>query len=245
MRPWRPLLLLLFFPAAAQAHAGPLSDPWLVASFLPLLFVRPRALLPFAGALLALVVALVWPLASYAEASFAAHMAQHMLLIGVAAPLLAISRLAMPLMKGRRTFARPLLMLARPPSAFVVHGAVIWLGHMPALLEWSLDAAWMHALQHFAFVASAALFWWSLLARGRGNAGASALWILGTLIHTGLLGALLTFAPRPLYTSYGFEDQQLAGLLMWIPGGICYLVAGLACVATWLAGRERRPTVAQ
>lgn len=238
MRP-RSSLLLLLYPAAAPAHAGPTADPWVIASFLLLLFVRPRAVRPFAGALVALVAALVWPLGPLVETSFAAHMAQHMLLIGVAAPLLAVSRVAVPFMKGRSMIARPLLALASPPVAFAVHGAVIWLGHLPSLLEASLDAQWMHALQHLAFVASAALFWWSLLARGRRNAGASALWMLATLIHTGLLGALLTFAPRPLYTSYGIEDQQLAGLLMWIPGGLCYLVAGLACAALWLAGRHR------
>jgi cytochrome c oxidase assembly factor CtaG len=54
-----------------------------------------------------------------------------------------------------------------------------------------------------------------------------------------MLGTLLTFSPRPLYPSYGYEDQQLAGLLMWIPGGLCYLAAGLAFAATWLAQRER------
>lgn len=238
MRAWSSVLLLVL-PSAAYAHAGPTLDPWVIASLLPLLLLRPRAKWPFAGALLALFLALVWPLEPRAGTSFAAHMAQHMLLIGVAAPLLAASRPVVPSLKGRGALARPFLVLARPGTAFVLHGAAIWLGHAPAALEWSLDAQWMHALQHFAFVATAALFWWSLLARGRRGAGESALWTLATLIHTGLLGALLTFAPRPLYPSYGLEDQQLAGLVMWIPGGLCYLAAGLAFASAWLAERGR------
>jgi putative membrane protein len=214
-------------------------DPWVVASLLPLALLRPRARWPFAGALLALFLALFWPLAPLAHDNLAAHMAQHMLLIGVAAPLIAASRPVLPFLKGRGALARPVLALARPASAFVLHGAAIWLGHAPAALEWSLDSHAVHAAQHLAFVATAALFWWSLLARGRRGAGESALWTLATLIHTGLLGALLTFAPRPLYPSYGFEDQQLAGLVMWIPGGLCYLAAGLAFASAWLAERGR------
>lgn len=241
MRAWSSVPLLLLFATRAHAHveAAWRPDLWVVVSLLPLLLLRPRALWPFAGALIALFLALFWPLEALAEASFGAHMAQHMLLIGVAAPLLAASRPTLPLLKGRAALARPVLAVARPGKAFLLHGAAVWLGHAPRVIEWSLDARWMHALQHFGFVATAALFWWALLARGRRGAGESALWTLATLIHTGLLGALLTFAPRPLYPSYGFEDQQFAGLVMWIPGGLCYLAAGLAFASAWLAERGR------
>jgi putative membrane protein len=229
----------VFIPGTALAHAGPTLDPWIIASVAPLLLLRPRAAWPYAGALLALFCALFWPLEPLAQDSFAAHMAQHMLLIGVAAPLLAASRPVVRFLRGQGDLLRPVFRLARPMNAFLLHGAAIWLGHAPAVLEWSLDARWVHALQHFLLVATAVLFWWALLARGRAGAGESAVWCLATLIHTGLLGALLAFAPRPLYPSYGFEDQQLAGLLMWIPGGLCYLAAGLAFAGTWLSGRGR------
>jgi putative membrane protein len=238
MRAWSSLPVLLI-PGIASAHVGPSFDPWIVASLLPLALLRPRSAWSFAGALLALFIALIWPLEPLTQQSFAAHMAQHMLLIGVAAPLLASSRPVLRLLRGRAALARPLLALGRPAAAFLLHGAAIWLGHAPAVLEWSLDTRWMHALQHLVLVATAALFWWALLARGRAGAGEAALWCLATLLHTGLLGALLAFAPRSLYPSYGFEDQQLAGLVMWIPGGLCYLAAGLAFAAAWLA--QRRP----
>jgi cytochrome c oxidase assembly factor CtaG len=232
-------LPLFLIPGTAYAHTGPSFDPWIAASLLPLLLLRPRAAWAFGGALLALFVALFWPLEPLAQASFGAHMAQHMLLIGVAAPLLAASRPVVPFLKGRRALVRPVLLLARPKSAFFLHAAAIWLAHAPAMLEWSLHVRWMHALQHLGLVATAALFWWSLLARGRAGAGPSALWTLATLLHTGALGALLTFSPRPLYASYGLEDQQFAGLLMWAPGGLCYLAAGLAFAAAWLTQRGR------
>jgi putative membrane protein len=240
MRAWSSAVLLLF-SASAHAHAAQAwrFDPWIAASLLTLLLLRPRVAWAFAGALLALFLALIWPLERLAATSFAAHMAQHMLLIGVAAPLIAASRPKLRLLKGRGALLRPLLALARPRTAFFLHGAAIWLGHAPRVIEWSLEHRWVHALDHAAFVATAALFWWSLLSRGRAAAGESALWTLATMLHTGALGALLAFAPRVLYRDTTLEDQQLAGLVMWIPGGLCYLAAGLAFAAAWLAGRER------
>lgn len=235
-------MLLLIFSGSAFAHSAGAAwrfDPWIAASLAPLLLLRPRRPWLFGGALAALFLALVWPLERLAGASLAAHMAQHMLLIGVAAPLLAASRPALPLLKGRGAFARPLLALARPRTAFFLHGAAIWLGHAPRVIEWSLEHRWAHALEHLAFVLTAALFWWALLARGREGAGESALWTLGTMLHTGALGALLTFSPRVIYQGVALGEQQLAGLVMWIPGGLCYLAAGLAFAAVWLAGRER------
>lgn len=236
------VLFLLSWCASALAHGGDAAwrfEPWIAASVAPLLLLRPRRAWFFGGALLALFLALVWPLERLAGASFAAHMAQHMLLIGVAAPLLAASRPALPLLKGRGALARPLLALARPRTAFFLHGAAIWLGHAPRVIEWSLAHRWVHALEHLAFVLTAALFWWALLARGREGAGESALWTLGTMLHTGALGALLVFSPRVIYPGTALGEQQLAGLVMWIPGGLCYLAAGLAFAAVWLAGRER------
>lgn len=242
MRAWSSAPLFLF-SANAFAHAGEPAwrfDPWIAGSLLALALLRPRAAWPFAGALLALFLALVWPLERLAASSFAAHMAQHMLLIGVAAPLLAASRPTLRFLKGRGAFVRPLLALARPRAAFFLHGAAIWLGHAPRVIEWSLEHRWVHALDHAAFVVTAALFWWSLLSRGRAAAGESALWTLATMLHTGALGALLAFAPRALYSGTTLEDQQLAGLVMWIPGGLCYLAAGLVFSYVWLAGKERR-----
>jgi cytochrome c oxidase assembly factor CtaG len=171
--------------------------------------------IPFLGCIAA-ALALIGPLHDAAERSLAAHMVQHMLLIGVAAPLLAPS---LP----RLRFS--------PAAAFALHGAVIWLAHAPAAIAWMAQSHVVHMAAHAALFGSAILFWWALLPRS----GAASLWALATMIHTGILGALMTFAPRELYTGYSLQDQQLAGLIMWVPGGFLYLGAGLAFARRWIA----------
>jgi cytochrome c oxidase assembly factor CtaG len=100
---------------------------------------------------------------------------------------------------------------------------------------------------------TAVVFWWSALGAARRamlgyGAGAGALFL--TMLHTGLLGILITLAPAPLYASYAVrtpwaalgppEDQQLAGMIMLIPGGLAYLAGGLGLLAAWLAAAEAR-----
>jgi hypothetical protein len=110
----------------------------------------------------------------------------------------------------------------------------------------------VHALQHTAFLGSALLFWWAVFhgTRARLRYGAAVLCLFLTTIVTGGLGALLTVAPHPLYPVYSagssawgltpLEDQQLAGLIMWIPGGLTYLVVALVLTRAWLAESDRR-----
>lgn len=274
-------------PSVALAHGGAAQDAWnadpwiwLPLAALALLYlrgvlvlrargaaipsIRMAAVAGFTGGCTALFAALIWPLDAWSETSFAAHMAQHMLLIAVAAPLLAFARPAPVLLaalpsRARRVNARlgPLHLLlhallrqaAGPGIAFVLHGFVVWVWHAPLLFGLALHWRWLHVLEHAAFFGSALLLWSAMGAiarRGGAGCGTAALLTLGTLIHTGLLGALLTFAPRLLYPVYdgvpalrlsAIEDQQLAGLLMWIPGSLAYLAAGLGFVAAWL----RRP----
>ncbi len=207
-----------------------------------------------------LAVALVSPLHLLGEALFSAHMAQHELLMVVAAPLLVLGRpivaflWAVP-MPWRRTAgsisARPSVqrtwhLLTLPAVAWTVHAVAIWLWHVPALFQATLDSDLIHTAQHLSFLGSALLFWWSLLRVREGRLGrpAAILYLFTTALHTSLLGVLLTFSDRvwyPLYQSstapWGLtplEDQQLAGLIMWIPAGVAYLVAALAIAASWL-----------
>jgi len=223
---------------------------------------RLPAMLCFATAMAATFFALIWPLDVLGASSLAAHMAQHMLLIAVAAPLFAIAEPAAPLLVGMpgtarivpliKTIGRVMRPLLRPGVAFGVHGALVWLWHAPLLFELALRWRWVHVLEHIAFLGSALLFWSALQQARRAGGegyGVAALWTLATLMHTGLLGALLTFSPRLLYAFYAgldhaplapMEDQQLAGLLMWIPGGLCYLAAGVYFASTWLRDAERR-----
>lgn len=270
------MLAAAMFPHTAFAHGGDAQswlrlDPWVwmpMAVFAALYLrgmlvlrakgavmaaTRPAALASFLGACAALILALLWPLDALSETSFAAHMAQHMMLIAVAAPLLALAQPAPVLLAAlpprlRRLHASlgPLHTLTRLRTAFALHGILVWAWHAPLLFELALRSRGMHVLEHIAFLGSALLFWNAIriaVHRGGEGCGAAALAILGTLMHTGLLGALLTFSPRLLYTAYAdrssttlsaLDDQQLAGLLMWIPGGAAYLIAGLLVIAAWL-----------
>jgi putative membrane protein len=225
-----------------------------------------RALAYTAG-LGALFLALVSPLDPAADSSFALHMAQHMLLMVVAAPLMVLGNfgvVALTALPGRirvplgRSFASAPLRRVRAwlfalPFATAIHGAVVWLWHAPGLYDAALAEPLIHYLEHFTMFGSAVVFWWSALgATRRGTlgygAGAGALFL--TMLHTGLLGILITLAPAPLYASYAagtawatlgpLEDQQVAGMVMLIPGGIAYLAGGLALLAAWLAAAEAR-----
>jgi putative membrane protein len=79
---------------------------------------------------------------------------------------------------------------------------------------------------------------------GRRAYGSGLLYLFMTAVHTGILGALLTFAPRVWYPVYGttaeawglspLQDQQIGGLIMWVPASLVYLVAGLAMFGAWM-----------
>jgi len=198
------------------------------------------------------------PIDVLGAALFSAHMVQHELLMVVAAPLFVMSRpleawaWALPAAwrqplagAGRlRPVAATWRAITAPFGAWTLHAVALWGWHIPFLFEAALMNVWVHALQHASFLGTALLFWWSVLGRGMRRPDAAALASLfTTLLHTGALGALLTFAPHPWYATYAdgtlgltaLEDQQLGGLAMWVPGGLAYMAAGLALVAAWLA----------
>jgi cytochrome c oxidase assembly factor CtaG len=135
--------------------------------------------------------------------------------------------------------------------AWIIQAVVLTAWHLPALYQRSLASDPVHALQHTSFLAAAALYWWSVLETrsARLHRGAAVLSLFLTSLYTGALGALITFAVAPWYPAYHataawgltpMEDQQLAGLVMWMPGGIAYLVAALALTARWMRDAERR-----
>jgi len=208
-----------------------------------------------AAALVAALAAVGPPLHEAAERSFAAHMAQHAWLVLVVAPLLALGWSQPPLLRAlprrarRRALAWPLVRTAwqratSPGGAWVLHGAALWVWHLPVLFDAAVASEPVHALEHASFVGTAALFWWSLLRPGSAGYGAAVASLFTTALHTGALGALLTFVPRPLYRAYAgpaaLEDQQLAGIIMWIPSGTVLLAAGLVFAAAWLREAGRR-----
>jgi cytochrome c oxidase assembly factor CtaG len=197
---------------------------------------------------------------------FSVHMAQHEVLMLLVAPLMIAGRPIVPWLwalpdrariGGGRLFAGRAIAntwgaMTRPLVAWAVHGAVIWIWHAPALYEAAIRSEGVHALQHAMFVGTAVLFWWGLVygRYGRAAYGAAVLYVFGTLLHTGLLGAMFALSDRPFYPLYveraaaagadAIADQQLAGLYMWIPSGIVLTMFGLALFTAWLAEAERR-----
>src|SRR6185312_13305647 len=181
------------------------------------------------------------------------------LLMAVAAPLLIVARPFPVLLWGlpraarlgvarcvrNATARRVWSQLVRPFDAWLLHGLAIWVWHIPALFEATLTSSFVHALQHLSFFGSALLFWWAMLyGQRRAARGLSIIYLFTTGVHTAVLGALITFSRSAWYPAYAantqawgltpLADQQLAGLIMWIPAGVVYLVATLVIMWRWL-----------
>lgn len=209
---------------------------------------------------LALVIALVSPIDPLGVQLFSAHMVQHELMMIVAAPLLVMSRpfgvwmWALPehwrgsVVNAVRWpgIAVPWNFLTNSLIAWVVHALALWVWHVPAFFDAALKYNDIHTWQHASFLVSALLFWWTIFRDGatRPGCGKAILYLFTTMMHTGALGALLTFSAMPWYAGYfassaalGWDplaDQQLGGLIMWIPGGLIYIGVALALGAIWL-----------
>jgi putative membrane protein len=139
-----------------------------------------------------------------------------------------------------------------PFVAWAIHAVALWTWHIPFLFQATLESDLVHTLQHASFFLSALLFWWAIIYGGRGlsSYGAGVLYLFTTSIHSGLLGVFLTLTTRVWYPVYSgttaswgltpLEDQQLGGLIMWVPAGIVYIVAALVMFAGWLRESESR-----
>ena len=220
----------------------------------------------FAAGWVIVAIALLSPLHALGGVLFSAHMAQHELLMTVAAPLLVIGKPLIPFvwalsprwrritgrMTGATAFAAPWRAITHPTSAFFIHAAAIWLWHLPPWYDASVTNETVHAAQHASFFLTALLFWWVVLqpSAARGGTAVSIALLFGTVMHTGALGAVLTLTTRLLYPVYAattapwgllpVEDQQIGGLIMWVPGGLAYVIAALALVLRLFRESEMR-----
>ena len=228
--------------------------------------IRPLEAAAFASGWVALVVALSPPLDEWSETWLVAHMVQHELLMVIAAPLIALSAPLVALLwavpSGVRRRAldsvrrRPIITavwatLSSPAAVFLLHAVALWVWHLPVLYASALEHEAVHVLQHICFFGTAALFWWGIAhgRYGRLGYGAAVVYVFATAVHGGVLGALLTFSPHVWYAPYltshhrgltPLEDQQLAGLLMWVPAGLIFAAGGLLLFAAWLRESDRR-----
>jgi cytochrome c oxidase assembly factor CtaG len=227
--------------------------------------VRRAEAFAFGAGLGVLALMLVLPLHAWGRLRFAPHMLEHELLTVLAAPLLAAGRPGVPYLLAlslpwRRRLgvwlataraARIWRRLVHPGVAWALHGAALWLWHAPPLFEAALRSEAIHYLQHVTLLGTALLFWASLLPR-RAEAQARVIAVFSlftTTLHSTLLGALLTLSPTVWYASYAaaagglsaLEDQQLAGLIMWVPAGLVYVAAALALLGAVLRDADASP----
>lgn len=221
----------------------------------------------FWGGWTALFVALISPVHEVGEHVFSVHMAQHLLMVMVAAPLLVASR-SMPVLvwalpgRDRATVGRltshpgpvrtVLVSLTRAPVAWTVYLCTLWLWHLPAAYQAAMLNPWIHNAEHISFFLTALLFWWPVM--GTAPLGSRLpypvrmLYTFLAWIPNTVLGAVITFSPAALYPLYAersaalgidpIADQTLAGLLMWIPGDALFVAILLVLLASFLRQEE-------
>jgi cytochrome c oxidase assembly factor CtaG len=225
---------------------------------------RPEHILrvvSFSAGLLSLALALVSPIHWLGEHLFTMHMIEHEIVMAISAPLLVLSRPAAICVWSLPRVARhgvARLFNASPVratwhwltggiTATALHALAIWVWHIPVLLEASVTDLAIHRLQHLSFLITAIFFWWAIM--WRSERGGAAWHLFVTMMHTGVLGALIALSPRVLYVAqtadapeWGLtplEDQQIAGMVMWIPSGTVYAGAAIFLLSLWIKDSGR------
>lgn len=219
--------------------------------------VRGRHIAWFAAGLLTIFIALVSPLDALSNyASFGAHMTQHVLLAIVAPALLLLGTPAYWL---RYLFTLPIVkqvlrLIAHPLIAFAIFNVVLWAWHLPALYEGALRDPNIHILEHTMFLVTGVIMWAPILFNLPPDRPMSYLakiaYLFFNMVSSSILAAMFTFAQSVIYPYYGnamlrfgltaMDDQQLAGAIMWVPGGGIFLVATLLAFAAWLNSEDRK-----
>lgn len=189
---------------------------------------------------------------------FSAHMLQHLFLLLVVPPLLLLGLPAEPV---EQLLQRPAVdrlehILGYPPVAWTIGVLTIWVWHWPALYNLTLLNEQVHIFEHLLFLVTATIFWWPVLnpvMERRIKPLGTIPYLFGAAVASSALGILLTFAEPGLYPAYIFPydrlgilaqlrgdwgltlavDQQIGGLLMWVPGSLVYLFAILGGLARW------------
>ncbi len=255
--------------APAPGHVISNTDPLLIASLagLAVLYwlgvrkqpsapLRPR--LAFWAGWSVLSLALVSPLCNLSVALFSARIAQHVLLTAVAAPLLVLGHAewilaALParLRAHLRAALRPLGLAMRgqlgPAAIFAL---VLWIWHLPAFYDATFRSTLVYWTMHVTMIGAALLFWSASFRRAESFA-AVLLAVFATMLQMSLLGALLTFAARPLFAVHAnttwiwglspLEDQQLGGLIMWVIGGALLTLYALVVLARCMSDASSAP----
>ncbi|OYX25718.1 MAG: hypothetical protein B7Z10_05365 [Rhodobacterales bacterium 32-66-7] len=214
-------------PTPAELWTSWNLDPFALALMAALALWAGRSRPGVAG-MVVLAVVFLSPLCALSSALFSARVVHHVLLVAVAAPLLALSRPA----RGATSVGLP----------FLAATAALWLWHLPAAYDAALGHKAVYWAMQASLLASAFAFWRAAFSQPH---GAGALWVFGAYVTMGMLGAILTLAPKALYATHALTtdvwglsplaDQTLGGLIMWMPAGLAYAAWG-----AMLAGRAWR-----
>jgi putative membrane protein len=228
------------------------------------------ATLSFIAGLATIVIALDSPLDTYAEELFWVHMAQHVLLLTVAPPLILLGRpwprmwRALPLRQRTavgRTLARarwtaPIRKLSHPIPAFVLFNATILGWHIPGAYDATLSSHPVHNLEHAMFFFLGLLFWARVIDPGplrpRLVWPVRVAYVVGAMVIGWLLAITLVVVPHAVYSHYALlsarpggisadTDQQIAAGIMWVPGSIAYGITMLIGFYRWLEPDAARP----
>lgn len=230
--------------------------------------LSPGGTIAFAGGIAVVLLALQSPIDVVSEDLFSVHMVQHLLLMLVAPPLFVCSDCLLMFLRALAPRERKLVARVWVSAKigrgyhFIMHPIPVWLltcgtfvfWHAPGPYQWAIENNAIHILEHLSFFATSLMFWTLVLPihnrRPRLDHGAALLLVIATAVLSGLPGALMIFAPRPLYPAHAagaarwgltlMEDQQLAGLLMWIPAGTVYVAAAAWIFLEWLRAAEAR-----
>lgn len=220
----------------------------------------------FACGWILLFLALLSPMHELGEQLFWVHMTQHEILVLVCAPLLVlgapfrISLWALPANERKfvarvvngHNFAAGWRLISSPLCTWTLHAIALLVWHIPVLFDATVRESFVHAAQHISFLGTGVLFWWTVL-KPYSSAlgyGVRTLYLFTTAVYTSLLGAVLTFSQHAWYTPYArtapawhlsaLEDQQLGGLVMWVPGGTILFAMTLMLVVRWMRESEIR-----
>jgi putative copper resistance protein D len=218
----------------------------------------------FAGGLVAIGMALLSPVEAYEGQLFSVHMAQHMLLELVAAPLLlAGAPITLALRAASPTWRRRFLAvlqsrvvhaLSFPVVAWLLFAAVNWGWHFSVLYDQALENQLLHYIQHATFLGAALLFWWPVVGADpspwRLPHPVRLLYVFLAMPQNSFLGVALMSAGSVLYPHYvtnlrdwgptPLEDQQLGGIIMWVGGDVAFLAAMAVVVVQWMRHEDRR-----
>ncbi len=223
--------------------------------------VDRRKVALFVAGMVVFALALVSPLDELSdEYLFSAHMVQHMLIAVIVPPLWLLGTpgwMVAPLFR-RPAVAHVARWLAMPVVAFALFNADLWIWHLPALYDATLVNEGLHVFEHLTFVGTAVIFWLPILSPVRAipriSLGFGVLYLFMACQPMVVLGALLTFAAYPLYQPYveapriwgisALTDQQLGGLIMWLPTNIPYLAALSWVFFRWISEQDRRERIA-